>query len=122
LQHQFIWPVSHTQHQAFISIVRAYIIVRLQQEGSSQLDRFVTRSEEHTSELQSRENLVCRLLLEKKKKKYMGDAQVIHEDIILYELDINQYYPLLLNPIYDIYPTSNNHVGNTDETIDTIIR
>src|SRR5436309_3185572 len=29
----------------------------------------ITRSEEHTSELQSRENLVCRLLLEKKKKK-----------------------------------------------------
>src|SRR5690606_18054307 len=28
-----------------------------------------TRSEEHTSELQSRENLVCRLLLEKKNKK-----------------------------------------------------
>src|SRR5436309_9826137 len=28
-----------------------------------------TRSEEHTSELQSRENLVCRLLLEKKKKR-----------------------------------------------------
>src|SRR5436309_11537651 len=30
------------------------------------------RSEEHTSELQSRENLVCRLLLEKKKKSYKG--------------------------------------------------
>src|SRR2546430_7110853 len=29
----------------------------------------VTRSEEHTSELQSQSNLVCRLLLEKKKKK-----------------------------------------------------
>src|SRR5438105_12432427 len=29
----------------------------------------VTRSEEHTSELQSRVDLVCRLLLEKKKKK-----------------------------------------------------
>src|SRR5690606_39743897 len=28
------------------------------------------RSEEHTSELQSRENLVCRLLLEKKKVKF----------------------------------------------------
>src|SRR5690606_41074345 len=28
---------------------------------------FYKRSEEHTSELQSRENLVCRLLLEKKK-------------------------------------------------------
>src|SRR2546430_8921937 len=28
------------------------------------------RSEEHTSELQSQSNLVCRLLLEKKKKNY----------------------------------------------------
>src|SRR5690606_40244029 len=31
-------------------------------------DLEAVRSEEHTSELQSRENLVCRLLLEKKKK------------------------------------------------------
>src|SRR5438270_8620638 len=31
--------------------------------------RSCTRSEEHTSELQSQSNLVCRLLLEKKKKK-----------------------------------------------------
>src|SRR5690606_40783297 len=31
------------------------------------LNDIVWRSEEHTSELQSRENLVCRLLLEKKK-------------------------------------------------------
>src|SRR2546428_11694882 len=30
----------------------------------------VERSEEHTSELQSRSDLVCRLLLEKKKKRY----------------------------------------------------
>src|SRR3712207_7942614 len=30
---------------------------------------FMHRSEEHTSELQSRQYLVCRLLLEKKKKK-----------------------------------------------------
>src|SRR5690554_7381964 len=30
----------------------------------------VLRSEEHTSELQSRPHLVCRLLLEKKKKKH----------------------------------------------------
>src|SRR5690606_40584027 len=32
------------------------------------IDCYIVRSEEHTSELQSRENLVCRLLLEKKKK------------------------------------------------------
>src|SRR5690606_39718388 len=30
-------------------------------------EQLILRSEEHTSELQSRENLVCRLLLEKKK-------------------------------------------------------
>src|SRR5690606_41692349 len=36
------------------------------------------RSEEHTSELQSRENLVCRLLLEKKNKK-CNRTQNIHE-------------------------------------------
>src|SRR5256885_6976963 len=35
------------------------------------IDKPVPRSEEHTSELQSPCNLVCRLLLEKKKKNYM---------------------------------------------------
>src|SRR2546422_1871502 len=39
---------------------------------------FVTRSEEHTSELQSRLHLVCRLLLEKKKKK---NRKSVHADI-----------------------------------------
>src|SRR5438093_2556066 len=34
-----------------------------------QPDLYYVRSEEHTSELQSLTNLVCRLLLEKKKKK-----------------------------------------------------
>src|SRR2546430_16640443 len=34
----------------------------------NQRQRFAFRSEEHTSELQSQSNLVCRLLLEKKKK------------------------------------------------------
>src|SRR5690606_39927043 len=36
---------------------------------------YSARSEEHTSELQSRENLVCRLLLEKKKKKKTKNKQ-----------------------------------------------
>src|SRR5690349_23080688 len=38
--------------------------------------RSVPRSEEHTSELQSRRDLVCRLLLEKKKKKKRRDKIV----------------------------------------------
>src|SRR2546422_8568582 len=37
--------------------------------ASGQANRGARRSEEHTSELQSRLHLVCRLLLEKKKKK-----------------------------------------------------
>src|SRR5260370_41967268 len=37
--------------------------------GAPPLSHAVFRSEEHTSELQSHLNLVCRLLLEKKKKK-----------------------------------------------------
>src|SRR2546427_4609169 len=35
-----------------------------------------SRSEEHTSELQSQSNLVCRLLLEKKKKKRHSGRRV----------------------------------------------
>src|SRR2546422_3162097 len=38
-------------------------------------DRWMRRSEEHTSELQSRLHLVCRLLLEKKKKQNTTDNQ-----------------------------------------------
>src|SRR5688572_780451 len=37
-----------------------------------------SRSEEHTSELQSQSNLVCRLLLEKKKKKEYKDRSSIY--------------------------------------------
>src|SRR5947208_8864314 len=42
--------------------------------------RGVRRSEEHTSELQSPDHLVCRLLLEKKKKKhfYSADRKTPH--------------------------------------------
>src|SRR3712207_7287055 len=36
------------------------------------------RSEEHTSELQSRQYLVCRLLLEKKKSRMQSSASLIY--------------------------------------------
>src|SRR2546430_12028801 len=36
--------------------------------------RICSRSEEHTSELQSQSNLVCRLLLEKKKKQLSANV------------------------------------------------
>src|SRR5690606_41996408 len=48
----------------FFDFVKQDHRIRLAADGFGQLPR----SEEHTSELQSRENLVCRLLLEKKKE------------------------------------------------------
>src|SRR5438874_5993231 len=48
-------------------------------EGSSDpIVKEAARSEEHTSELQSRRDLVCRLLLEKKKKK--NKEKLIYKD------------------------------------------
>src|SRR2546430_9505851 len=40
------------------------------------------RSEEHTSELQSQSNLVCRLLLEKKKKQTKPQYQYSHDSAL----------------------------------------
>src|SRR5690625_6649694 len=45
----------------------------------AELIAFEGRSEEHTSELQSRGHLVCRLLLEKKNEKEENDAAIGHE-------------------------------------------
>src|SRR2546430_10580915 len=42
------------------------------------------RSEEHTSELQSQSNLVCRLLLEKKKKNNVGMNHTLLHDSLTY--------------------------------------
>src|SRR3712207_8796244 len=45
------------------------------------------RSEEHTSELQSRQYLVCRLLLEKKKKK-MNCKRLAMRSVLRHGLDV----------------------------------
>src|SRR2546428_6343631 len=54
------------------------------------------RSEEHTSELQSRSDLVCRLLLEKKKKKITPQPLSCRTlvDLVLY-LILGSHKPLL---------------------------
>src|SRR3712207_2309625 len=54
----------------------------------------VGRSEEHTSELQSRQYLVCRLLLEKKKTKYSILQTLTHTQ------HIRKLFYYLLNSIY----------------------
>src|SRR5256885_13230872 len=47
-----------------------------------------TRSEEHTSELQSPCNLVCRLLLEKKKKNQTRNITTSQEHLTIAQLHI----------------------------------
>src|SRR3712207_7511015 len=47
---------------------------RIQVQGRGPVAFDLARSEEHTSELQSRQYLVCRLLLEKKRQRYLSAA------------------------------------------------
>src|SRR2546430_13555468 len=49
------------------------------------LSAFGRRSEEHTSELQSQSNLVCRLLLEKKKKTKNHSSHQLYDCLLMYQ-------------------------------------
>src|SRR2546428_2930392 len=63
--------------------------------------RGVRRSEEHTSELQSRSDLVCRLLLEKKKKNTHHDpqtTQAIAQDSRLHESRVRRNHDADVRP------------------------
>src|SRR5436305_12299613 len=65
-------PISRSRSRAVswrTSRVRTTISIRKLHPPRTQERKRKRRSEEHTSELQSRPHLVCRLLLEKKKKK-----------------------------------------------------
>src|SRR2546430_8066692 len=62
------FEVKHWGNRWPNGIARGYNAYVLRREGKSILFGG-DRSEEHTSELQSQSNLVCRLLLEKKKEK-----------------------------------------------------
>src|SRR5438445_7294240 len=56
---------------------------------------YVERSEEHTSELQSRQYLVCRLLLEKKKKQAEMNLSV-HPLRVLFRITLPRILPALV--------------------------
>src|SRR3712207_7955375 len=57
----------------FFESTRGRIVTLLRRSGSTVEE--LARSEEHTSELQSRQYLVCRLLLEKKKYTSQNSSQ-----------------------------------------------
>src|SRR5690606_39766125 len=84
----FFYEVYRTKDDKFVSVgsIEPQFYAALVEhtglgEGTPppQYDRASWRSEEHTSELQSRENLVCRLLLEKKKKKKKEEEARVHK-------------------------------------------
>src|SRR5215813_14293592 len=70
--------VTGVQTCAFRSVglsEREPLLSHAAQQGRRLELRDLERSEEHTSELQSRPHLVCRLLLEKKKKKKKNEQK-----------------------------------------------
>src|SRR5690606_40750920 len=62
------WLLDHAAHYRIHALVKELNRLYRTHESLWRLDSSAARSEEHTSELQSRENLVCRLLLENKKE------------------------------------------------------
>src|SRR3989475_1817613 len=66
------WPRAAASGRALASRIMEISSV------STSLTSPTMRSEEHTSELQSQSNLVCRLLLEKKKKKIKTEQRSKH--------------------------------------------
>src|SRR2546430_13060801 len=67
---------SRSGQRTWWMVVRSIHETRMAAEQSPEADAF-GRSEEHTSELQSQSNLVCRLLLEKKKTQAHASPSVL---------------------------------------------
>src|SRR2546430_2959411 len=61
-------PAASPRLQKIVDDAARAALERFKEKGLAEKNLAVTRSEEHTSELQSQSNLVCRLLLEKKNK------------------------------------------------------
>src|SRR2546427_3783519 len=66
------WPERRNDHEVELALVIGKRGNKIPREKALE---YVCRSEEHTSELQSQSNLVCRLLLEKKKNIYLTKQQ-----------------------------------------------
>src|SRR2546430_5539702 len=66
---EVIGQMARTINRATTSAHRVFEVLDTEPEVRDVAAPVRLRSEEHTSELQSQSNLVCRLLLEKKKKK-----------------------------------------------------
>src|SRR2546426_4487623 len=84
LNNHFVWldPTADRRQKLFVHLPGTNNVpaqFTLLAKEAARLGYHVIRSEEHTSELQSPCNLVCRLLLEKKKKTYCSTARSTHD-------------------------------------------
>src|SRR5690625_5483855 len=70
---------AHRDIESMAASLKSRLTVQLDRLCSEPIDQLLERryqrSEEHTSELQSRGHLVCRLLLEKKKRLLVSDTE-----------------------------------------------
>src|SRR5258707_10752008 len=64
-----VWEYNFDPQTNVVDVLVSRLREKIDRPFEKKLLHTVRRSEEHTSELQSRQYLVCRLLLEKKKKK-----------------------------------------------------
>src|SRR5438034_4580725 len=71
LDRGYLSPYFVTDAERMECILEDALILIHEKKISVMKDMLPLRSEEHTSELQSHSDIVCRLLLEKKKKKTM---------------------------------------------------
>src|SRR3712207_8948125 len=69
-------PRIATEFAAALSVARQDLLLG-REEVAQEAQAVMVRSEEHTSELQSRQYLACRLLLEKKKKLLTGAVHIL---------------------------------------------
>src|SRR5690554_7032440 len=76
------------------------------------VNEILTRSEEHTSELQSRPHLVCRLLLEKKKKNIKNALRITPSPISSSYSSILHSTNHHISTISTIYPFTRYFINN----------
>src|SRR5947208_12654142 len=84
--------IKTSQSVAVLLLVTPSLLVLLWHLCNRGLPSDDARSEEHTSELQSPDHLVCRLLLEKKKLK-SSDGLIVEHKAYLYNHGLTHFYP-----------------------------
>src|SRR2546430_7686057 len=81
------FPDTYAKHRSLLEEDAALLVSGNVEVADDQKRLIAERSEEHTSELQSQSNLVCRLLLEKKKSLQVRDVEQIVVEVKARRLD-----------------------------------